>query len=57
MAIEDNLTLRRSIEIERNCGVSVYIDFHNISKERKNQVEEAADEFLNLVNVILHKEQ
>ncbi len=57
MLVEDNLTLKRSIGIKKNCGVSVYIDFRNVSNENRNQVEKAADEFLNLVKVILHKEQ
>ena len=57
MLVEDNLTLKRSIGIKKNCGVSVYIDFRNVSNENRNQVEKAADEFLNLVKVILHGER
>ena len=56
MLLEDSVALRRKIEVTKGIGAVVYIDFSRVSKKSRTQIEEAADNFLDLVKKILDEE-
>ncbi len=55
MLKQERISFRRKIETDHCCGAEVFIDFSNISKEERDQIEKVADDFLDLVTEILEK--
>lgn len=56
MKRQDNICLTGRFELKNNSGVTVSVDYRDISKEHRNKIEKAAEDFLNSVNEILVEE-
>lgn len=52
---KNSLMLSKEISLDNERGVLVTADFRNIPIEKRNQIEKAADDFLNLVTEIIKK--
>lgn len=53
---KDSLCLVGRFELKNNSGATVSVDYRDISKEHRNKIEKAAEDFLNSVNKILVEE-
>lgn len=53
---KDSLCLVGRFELKNNCGVTVSVDYRDISKDNRNKIEKVAEDFLNSVNEILVEE-
>lgn len=56
MKRQDNICLTGRFELKNNSGATVSVDYRDISKEYRNKIEKAAEDFLNSVNEILTEE-
>ena len=56
MKRQDNICLAGRFELKNNSGVMVSVDYRDIPKEQRNEIEKAAEDFLNSVNEILVEE-
>lgn len=56
MKRQDNICLTGRFELKNNSGITVSIDYRDISKDHRNKIEKAAEDFLNSVSEILGEE-